>query len=168
MATSYNYFKDKIKTYIEDNFDINSSILDVGAGSGTYKKLLDKYNNVDAVEVFQPNIDKYNLKSMYNNVFNANIKDFMYAYYDLIIFGDIIEHLDINEAQEVLKYAYTRCKQMIVAVPYEYKQGIEEDNIYEIHKQDDLTHEIFMERYPFMQLLYKNEYYGYYIKGEGK
>lgn len=164
MATSYNYFKKEIKEYVEKNFDTDITILDVGAGSGTYKKLLDKYD-MDAVEVFEPNIEKYNLKSMYDNVFNTDIKDFMYAYYDLIIFGDIIEHLDVNEAKTVLKYAYDRCKEMIVAVPYKYKQGIVEDNKYEIHKQDDLTHEIFMERYPLLKLLYKNEHYGYYIKG---
>ena len=56
------------------------------------------------------------------------------------------------------------CKEMIVAVPYELEQGIEEDNIYEIHKQADLTPENMKERYPMLKLLYKNELYGYYIK----
>ena len=55
---------------------------------------------------------------------------------------------------------------MIVAVPYQYKQGIVDDNEYEIHKQDDLTNEIFLERYPFMRLLIGNDIYGYYIKGD--
>lgn len=166
MATSYNYFKDDIKDYIQGKFYIYDEILDVGAGSGTYKKLLDNYVNVDAVEVYEPNIEKYNLKELYRNVFNTDISDFKYSYYDLIIFGDVIEHLDVNEAKKVLEYAYDRCKEMIVAVPYEYKQGIVEDNIYEIHKQDDLTDEIFQERYPYMKLLFKNDYYGYYVKGD--
>ena len=165
MASSYNDFKEDIKKYIQEHFNTDSKILDVGAGSGTYKKLLDGYK-MDAVEVFEPNIEEYKLKELYEHVFNTDIKDFMYDYYDLIIFGDIIEHLDVKEATEVLKYAYNRCKEMIVAVPYNYKQGIEYGNVYEIHKQDDLTHEIFLERYPFMKLLFKNEYYGYYVKGE--
>ena len=58
------------------------------------------------------------------------------------------------------------CDEMIVAVPYELEQGIEEDNIYEIHKQPDLTPKIMEERYPMLKLLYKNDIYGYYIKGD--
>lgn len=165
MASSYNDFKEDIKKYIEDKFDKDITILDVGAGSGTYKKLLDDYK-MDAVEVFEPNIEEYKLKELYEHVFNTDIKDFTYDYYDLIIFGDIIEHLNVKEATEVLKYAYNHSKEVIVAVPYLYKQGIEYGNEYEIHKQDDLTHELFLERYPFMKLLMKNDRYGYYVKGE--
>ena len=53
---------------------------------------------------------------------------------------------------------------MIVAVPYLSPQGIEEDNIYEIHKQDDLTDKIMKERYPYLKNVFMNEKYGYYIK----
>ena len=121
---------------------------------------------MDAVEVFKPNIDNYQLKQKYHKVYNIDIKDFEYGNYDIIIFGDIIEHLEVKEAQEVLKYAFSKCKEMIVAVPYQLEQGIEEDNIYEIHKQPDLTPKIMEERYPYLKLLYKNDLYGYYVKGE--
>ena len=53
---------------------------------------------------------------------------------------------------------------MIVAIPYEMEQGIAEDNVYEIHKQPDLTPENVLERYPMLKLLYKNSKYGYYVK----
>lgn len=166
MATSYNYFKEDIKNYINERFNKDITILDVGAGRGTYQELLSDYKNIDAVEVFKPNIDKYELESKYKSVINADIKDLEYSNYNLIIFGDIIEHLEVNEAKKVLEYAYNHSDEMIVAVPYQYKQGIVEDNMYEIHKQDDLTNEIFLERYPYMKLLIKNDVYGYYIKGE--
>lgn len=167
MATSYKYFKEDIKDYLKQNFDENATILDVGAGEGTYYKLLNYwFINMDAVEVFKPNIVSYELEKKYKNVYNCDIRDFEYDFYDIIIFGDIIEHLDIKEAQEVLKYAYTRCKEMIVAVPYELEQGIAEDNIYEIHKQPDLTKENMLERYPMLKLLYANDEYGYYVKGD--
>lgn len=165
MASSYSYFKNEIKDYLTERFEKIATILDVGAGEGTYYYLLNNYfKNIDAVEVFQPNIDNFELEKKYRNVFDIDICYFKYDYYDIIIFGDIIEHLDIKEAQEVLKYAYNRCDEMIVALPYQYEQGIEEDNIYEIHKQADLTPEIVEERYPMLQLLYKNDLYGYYIK----
>ena len=119
-----------------------------------------------AVEVFKPNIDNYKLEEKYRHVYNVDIKDFKYDYYDVIIFGDVIEHLSVEDAQKVLEYALPRCKQVIVALPYQYKQGEEYGNIYEIHKQDDLTCDIIKERYPYLKLLFGNEEYGYYIKKE--
>jgi len=168
MATSYRDYKDDIKLFLESKFPGDASILDVGAGSGTYYDLLhEHFQNIEAVEVFKPNIENYNLRDKYKHVYNKDIKDFKYKYYDIIIFGDIIEHLTTEEARAVLAYALPRCEETIVAVPYLYPQGIEEDNIYEIHKQDDLTPEVMRKRYPDLELLYGNERYGYYIKRRG-
>lgn len=167
MATSYKYYKKSIKKYLINKFDENAIILDVGAGEGTYYNLLNDYfKNIYAVEVFEPNIDNYKLEMKYNKVYNVDIKDFEYDFYDIIIFGDVLEHLEVNDAQMVLKYAYNRCNEMIVAVPYMCEQGIAEDNVYEIHKQDDLTPENMLERYPMLKLLHKNTKYGYYVKDD--
>lgn len=167
MATSYATYKKEITDYLKSNFDKNAKILDVGAGEGTYLPFLqDYFTNIEAVEVFKPNIDNFHLEERYKKVYNINIIDFKYDFYDIIIFGDVIEHLEVNDAQKVLKYALNRCKEMIVAVPYLSIQGIEEENIYEIHKQDDLTDEIMKQRYPYLKNVYKNEKYGYYIKEE--
>lgn len=167
MAYSYKFYKEEIKEYLVSKFKGNAKVLDVGAGEGTYWNLLHEYyKTIDAVEVFKPNIENYKLKEKYHKVYNIDIKDFKYSNYDIIIFGDIIEHLEVKEAQEVLNYAYTHCKEMIVAVPYELEQGIAEDNIYEIHKQPDLTPKNILERYPMLKLLKKNELYGYYVKKE--
>ena len=167
MATSYAIYKKEITDYLKRNFDKDATILDVGAGEGTYLPFLqDYFANIEAVEIFKPNIDNFNLEQRYKKVYNANIVDFKYNYYDIIIFGDIIEHLETKEAQSVLKYAYNRCKEIIVAVPYLSSQGIEENNIYEIHKQDDLTDDVMKERYPYLKNVFKNEKYGYYIKEE--
>ena len=166
MARSYEYFKEDIRDYLEKNYKKSARILDVGAGEGTYYNLLhDYFNNIEGVEVFKPNIDNYKLENKYKKVYNIDIKDFIYPHrYDIVIFGDIIEHLEVEEAQKVLEYAKDMCTEMIVAVPYQYEQGIEEDNIYEIHKQPDLTPINMLERYPMLELLYGNNVYGYYIK----
>lgn len=166
MSRSYSDFKNEIKEYIFDNFNKESTILDVGPGIGTYYDLLkDKFQKIDCVEIFKKNIEIFNLNDKYRKVYNQNIKDYKYEYYDLIIMGDIIEHLNIKDATQVLKYALNKCKEIIVAVPYEYSQGIEEGNIYEVHIQDDLTEEIMKKRYPYLKLLYGNSKYGYFIKG---
>ena len=152
MATSYAIYKKEITDYLKELFTKKASILDVGAGEGTYLPFLqDYFTNIEAVEIFKPNIDNFHLEEKYKKVYNIDIRDFKYDYYDIIIFGDIIEHLDVKDAQKVLKYAYNRCKFMIVAVPYLSSQGIEEDNVYEIHKQDDLTDKIMKERYPYLK-----------------
>lgn len=165
-ARSYNFFKSEIKEWINNHFDKTASILDVGAGCGTYYDLLhDNYTNIDAIEIYEPNIIDYNLKDKYINVYNENIVGFEYNFYNLIIFGDIIEHLSIEDAQNVLKYACNKCNNLIVAVPYQHKQNANE-NEYETHIQDDLTSEIMKSRYPYLKVLYENELYGYYIKKE--
>lgn len=162
MASSYRYYKEEIRGYLLEK-DPDIEILDVGAGCGTYSLLLgDYFKNIDAVEVHKPNIDKYELEKKYRKVYNKDIREMEYNY-DLVIFGDILEHLEVEDAQKVLRYAIEHSKCVIVAVPYLYKQGIVEDNVYEIHKQDDLTKEIMEERYPELRLLIGNEEYGYYI-----
>ena len=165
MATSYRYYKEEIKEYLVSNFSKESRILDVGCGEGTYYELLkDYFKDIEGVEVYMPNIKRYRLEDKYRTVYNVDIRDFRYEYYDIIIFGDVLEHLEVEEAKRVLDYAIDRCKEVIVAVPYMYEQGIEYGNVYEIHKQGDLTKENMLERYPRLELLYGNEEYGYYIK----
>lgn len=165
MAGSYNYYKTEIAQYLKERFPTTATILDVGAGCGTYYYYLkDYFTNIDAVEAFENNIKIYDLKNKYQNVYHINILDFTYDYYDIIIFGDVLEHLTIEEAQKVLNYALERSKEVIVAVPYLYKQGAIEDNIFEIHKQDDLTKENMLIRYPQLKFLYGTNDYGYYVK----
>jgi 2-polyprenyl-3-methyl-5-hydroxy-6-metoxy-1,4-benzoquinol methylase len=165
-AFSYGTYKQEVKNWICDNFEPGASILDVGAGSGTYGNLLkDKYHNIDGVEIYYPNIIDYKLLDLYRAVYCRNIVGLEYPSYDLIIFGDVIEHLSVEDAQKVLDYARNKCRNMIVAVPYRYHQEGNE-NEHERHIQDDLTKENVLERYPFLKPLYTNFSYGYYIKNE--
>jgi hypothetical protein len=84
--------------------------------------------------------------------------------------GDVLEHMTVEDGQKVVEYIYPRCKELLIAVPYLYVQDAMFGNEYQIHHQPDLTHEIFMQRYPGMQRIYVStdgsgkEVYGYYIK----
>lgn len=165
MAFSYEWGKDKVREYLISKFKSNSKILDVGAGCGTYWNLLhNDFKYIDAIEIFPKNIIDYNLKQKYHRVYCMNIKDYYYYKYDIIIFGDILEHLTVEEARKVLEYAIPRCKELIVAVPYELEQDEVGGNIYEKHLQPDLTKKIIKERYPMLKVLISNDIYGYYIK----
>lgn len=167
MAYSYSYFKEDIVNYLKERFNADATILDVGAGSGTYYNYLHEYfKNIDAVEIFKQNIDNFKLTEKYNKVYNENITNLKYHKYDIVIFGDIIEHLNVEDAKQVLEYAYNNCKEMIVAVPYELEQDEVDGNIYEKHLQADLTKNIMKERYSMLKEFISNEEYGYYIKND--
>ena len=169
MAYSYSYYKNIIKDYLIKQFDREATILDVGPGCGTYYNLLSDYFTIfDGVEVFAPNIEKYNLRNKYRKIYNEDIKDFKFDYYDIIIIGDVLEYLSIKDAQKVINYCENKCKQLIVAVPYMMSQDAIEDNKYEIHKQSDLTIENMKTRYPNLKLLIHNADYGYYVKKDNK
>ncbi len=161
---SYEDGKTEVIKWIHSNFKQGDTCLDVGPCDGKWYNLLGQFFTMDAVEIFEPNIKNHQLDKKYNKVFNQDIVDLEYSYYDCIIFGDVIEHMSIEKAQKVLAYAGTRCKDMIVAVPFLYKQGEIYGNKWEIHIQDDLTKEIFHQRYPGYEAIWENNRYAYYHK----
>lgn len=162
--SSFTTGKPAVRDYIVNTIPKGSVCLDVGACDGIWYDLLKNHLAMDAIEIYEPNIVEHELKKKYVNVFNEDIRGFTYVKYDLIIFGDVIEHMSVEDAQAVLAYAYNRADEIIVAVPYLYKQAAIYGNIYERHIQDDLTHGIFMQRYPGFEPLYLFDSYGYYRK----
>ena len=162
---SYDYGKDEIVKFIKDSFKYKSSCLDVGACDGKWANLLNDYLIMDAVEIWKPNIIECGLSSRYRNVFNMDIADLEYKWYDLIIFGDVIEHMTVEQARKVLNYARGKCEDMIIGVPYLYPQDAIYGNPYERHIQADLTPKIFDERYPGFNLLWSQPNYAYYHIG---
>lgn len=164
MPFSYNYFKEDFYNHMVNEFDHNLQILDVGAGAGTYGTLLGKYfNSIDALEIFPQYIQEFELTKIYRNVYCADFRIVGKIEHDYLIFGDVIEHMSIEEAQEVLNNAHQQDIKFMVAVPFMMPQGAVGGNEHEIHHQDDLTHKIMLQRYPMLHVLFKNEYYGYYI-----
>ncbi len=159
---SYAYGKTEIVRWVKDHFPKGATCLDVGACDGKWSGLLGDYLEMDACEAFQPNIQKHELSKKYKRVYWGDICNLEYEHYDLIIFGDVIEHLTIGKAQKVLSYAKARCIDLIIAVPYEYPQDAIYGNPYERHIQDDLTPELFDKRYPGYEVLWANDDYAYY------
>lgn len=150
-----------ISAVIKDNFDYDATILDVGAGWGKFATLLNGYT-VDANEIWPNYYDV--LRRSHRNVFIGDICDFEFEYYDVIILGDILEHIEIERATKLITNLYSKCKQIYICVPYEYPQGEHEGNPYEEHLQDDLTPAIMRERYPKLKPLLITRKRGIYCK----
>lgn len=166
MIMSYKEFKDKINKTVHSYYkDKKIKILDVGAGNGLYGLMFkDIAERIDAVEAYAPHIDAFKLSKIYDNIYNVDICDFnLPIEYDLIIFGDVLEHIETSKAQKLLK-KLSHISQIIIAVPYLYKQDALYGNQYEIHKQDDLTKNIFLDRYEGYHYLFGNDKYGYFVK----
>jgi len=172
MPTSYPIYKDSVRDWFLQNVPLDALILDVGAGCGTYSDLIRGYGyKMDAVEIWKPYIKQYGLKNKYGIVYNKNILavDFVVLdKYDFFILGDVLEHLTIEEGKYLMLFLKQNKKQYLVAVPYQMEQGEYEGNIHETHLQPDLTPEIMLERYPDLELLYGNQFYGYYINKKQK
>lgn len=172
MPTSYPLYKDSVRNWFLQNVSLNASILDIGAGCGTYSDLIRGYGyKMDAVEIWQPYIDKYELNKKYGVVYNENILTIGFDIlnkYDFFILGDVLEHLSVEDAQWLMLFLKQNNKRYLVAVPYEMFQGEYEGNVHETHLQPDLTPENMLERYPHLELLYGNNFYGYYTNKKQK
>ena len=162
MPYSFTYYKEEVKEWFIQNVPTSKRLLDVGPGIGTYSDLLHSLGyRIDAVEIYSPYIDKYKLREKYDNVFIGDITTFDISDYDFIILGDVLEHIPVDDAIELIRNI-TQKKECLVAIPYEMEQGEHEGNIHETHYQPDLTHELMFERYPELSCIYRNQYYGYY------
>jgi hypothetical protein len=172
MPTSYPLYKDSVRNWFLQNVSLNASILDIGAGCGTYSDLLRGYGyKMHAVEIWEPYIKQYDLNNKYSCVYEENILKMPFDLldtYDFFILGDVLEHLSVEDAQWLMNFLKIKGKKYLVAVPYLMFQEEYEGNKYETHLQPDLTPENMLERYPDLELLYGNNFYGYYTNKKQK
>jgi predicted TPR repeat methyltransferase len=123
--------------------DIHTA-LDVGCGKGTYSQLLREHTDVmDGIEIWQPYIDEFDLHNQYDILFTGDARTEILKtrdkWYDLVIFGDILEHMTRNESMAMWQEASRIAHWGLISVPIiHYPQGAEYGNPYEVHVQDHL------------------------------
>lgn len=168
MPTSYRRYNRRIKGLLRNRFPITTIVLDVGPGMGKYARLLDGYA-VDCLEVWEPYVERFSLRRKYRKTMTGDVIDFHhFSDYDLVILGDVLEHLSSIDGQDVVERIVAAGCALFVAVPFKSQQGSVHGNIYETHLQSDLTPEVMFRRYPRLFCVYKDRKYGLYLGPEDK
>ncbi len=163
-GNSYLYYKEEVCQKLMELCPQGSTALDIGAGAGIYAVFLNRHYVMDAIEIWAPTIESENLKEKYRNIYCGDALDFKFTNcYDLIILGDIVEHLDVDDAQRLIKDCLQNATYVMIAVPYNLPQGPIYGNRHECHRQSDLTKEIFNQRYPGFTRIFGDTFYGYYL-----
>lgn len=125
-----------IKNWLREHKEIKSYV-DFGAGDGYYGYYIKSYINpkakLIAVEIWKP--DRKRLKENYDEVIIGDIMKVEFPEAECAIFGDILEHLEKEEALTIIKKASNFYKHIIVKIPADYrKQGQSKGNPFQIHK----------------------------------
>lgn len=167
MPHSYPYGKEVAARFFVERIPQWCRILDVGPGIGTYADLLAPHGyTLDAVEICGPYVQAYDLDKKYRHVTVGDVRAMNLSDYDVVILGDVLEHLSVADAYGVL----ARCRVAMVAVPYLCPQssvtmelnGATVVNPHEAHVQDDLSPLVMAVRYPSLGVIWSNHCYGYY------
>lgn len=116
-------------------------VLDIGPGAGVYSELVRQNSSpdtLDAVEAWGPYVERFNLLEKYDNVMISDIMLISQRHisgYDLVIIGDLIEHLTHGEAFGILTSLARENENLIISFPILHLcQDSWEGNFFEIHR----------------------------------
>lgn len=137
---------------IQRIIEINpSSVLDVGAGRGAYATILNPFLpnlTIDALEIWEPYIEKYGLAKKYRNVYLADAREHDNYAYDLVIFGDVLEHMKKEDAIKLWDKASKQANFALISIPINHCPQDELDgNPYEVHEEEDWSVESVLEEF---------------------
>lgn len=127
-------------------------VLDVGVGFGRWGIIVREFCDVwfgrvlpeqwlvciEGIEAFEPNISDYH-RYFYNKIYLGDAFEVipkLDVHYDVVIFGDVIEHFVRQDAEKLLNWSIDHSDYVIVNVPLfdEWPQGDMYGNPYERHK----------------------------------
>ena len=119
-------------------------VLDVGVGQGTYFDLVAAAGqHWTAIEIWEPYIERFALRDRYEQVLVEDVRlhDWSDDAWDLVIFGDVVEHMTRAEALAVWNAALAHSTYVLLSIPIVFMpQGAAEGNPFEVHVET-WTHE---------------------------
>ncbi len=123
------------------------SVVDVGAGAGTARTFYGPSMPAarwTAVEIWEPYVARFGLGRAYDQVITADIRtlDPLPAA-GLYLFGDVMEHMPMQDAVKVWDRARAVCPLLVLTLPVKpYPQGECEGNPHEAHLAQWSTTEV--------------------------
>lgn len=114
-------------------------VLDIGPGNGTYARLFRPHHRGcwTALEVHAPYIERYQLDSLYDLVLVRDARDWPNIEADLVILGDVVEHVTKPDGIKMLGDATRTVPPggaVLLSIPLgEYRQGPIDGNEHETH-----------------------------------
>ncbi len=143
-----------------------ASLLDVGAGAGTYARLLadDRPARLVALEVFEPYVERYGLRELYDEVVLGDARTTDLPPADVVVLGDVAEHMSVAEAQDLWRRAGEAASTAVfMSIPIvHYPQGELEHNAHEVHVVDDWDHDKVLAAFPGITDSFRGEVVGVY------
>lgn len=131
---------DENRDWILDRIYSIDRVLDVGAGAGVWADLLkDKVRQIDAVEIFEPYVERFGLRSKYNHIYLGDFQTLPIPAntYNVVILGDVLEHFEMDDALEVWEKAREIAGpkgSVLLSTPIvEWPQGEVDGNVHEAH-----------------------------------
>lgn len=120
------------------------SCLDIGAGAGKYGLIIKdiikdtKDTKIIGVEVEKDYISKFNLKKIYNEIRCCNASNFINKKsieekYDLVIMGDVVEHMKKSDGVDLINFLIYRSKYILILYPKKYLQNSIDGYEHEAH-----------------------------------
>jgi hypothetical protein len=151
MGYSLRGGKPEIAAWFKDNESAIDRVIDIGAGSGTYVKLIKqefdicKNSSWTAIEAWEPYIKKFNLESLYDQVINTDARTLdwnILGKFSAAIAGDVLEHMTKTEAVKLVDDVTAHCKTLIISIPIIYMPQDEiNGNPFEVHVKPDWSHD---------------------------
>lgn len=122
------------------------SILDLGVGAGGYGMALAEFRRISpycqiyGIEIWAPYLIKFeqNFINSYDKIYISDIRYFDYSFInaDLVIAGDVLEHLPKGDCIRLIDKLVDRYKWILISLPIQrFEQGPDNEygNIYEEH-----------------------------------
>lgn len=98
-----------------------ATVVDIGAGAGAYARLMRPAHagHWTAVEAWEPYAGRFDLVDHYNEIRIADARDLGPDAFaaDLVIAGDVLEHMTHDEARQLLARIRAAAGNLIVSVP---------------------------------------------------
>lgn len=119
--------------------------LDAGPGRGIYGSIIASVApdcETTGVEIWEPYVKTYSLDRIYDHLIMGDIREYEDFNFDLVIFGDIMEHMETSEAMALWERASTEAKWGYLSIPIiHHPQEPIDGNPYERHIDEDWSHE---------------------------